>query len=202
MGNASRRGLLAGTVLLTLAPPAARAQAAPRAIVENFHATLIGVMREAARLGVRGREQRLRPVMVAAFNLPAMARIAVGPPWTQFTPAQQAAMVEAFTDWSIANYAKSFDGFGGESFETLGETALEGGDRLVNTRLVRVNDVPVQLNYRMRQLDGGWRIVDILLTGTISELASRRSEFTALLRGGGADQLIGDLRRRTAELLR
>ena len=53
------------------------------------------------------------------------------------------------------------------------------------------------LNYLLR--DG--RIVDIYLTGTISELASRRAEFTALLREGGPEQLVADLRRRTAALL-
>jgi phospholipid transport system substrate-binding protein len=200
MKHPSRRIFLAA-LAVPLASPAL-AQATPSAVVEGFHATLIEIMRNAAALGARGRERRLRPVMERAFNLPAMTRIAVGPPWTGFTPAQQEAMVQAFSDWSIANYAKSFDGFGGESFETQGETAQQNNDRMVRTRLNRPNDAPVLLNYLLRQAGGEWRIVDIYLTGTISELASRRAEFTALLRDGGVDRLIADLRTRSTALLR
>ena len=41
----------------------------------------------------------------------------------------------------------------------------------------------------------------VCLTGTISELASRRSEFAALLREGGAARLLAELEGRTQRLL-
>jgi phospholipid transport system substrate-binding protein len=189
-----RRTLLATATVLALPAPA-DAQAA---VVDRFHATLLELMRNARALGVRGREQRLRPVMEASFNLPAMTRIAIGPPWTGFAPAQQQALVAAFSDWSIATYANRFDGYGGESFETLGATTRPNGDQLVSTRLNRPNDAPVLLNYLLR--DG--RIVDVYLTGTISELASRRAEFSAILRDGGPERLAAELRQRTSALLR
>ncbi len=192
----TRRTLLAASLLL-LAPPAVVQAQAPAAVVERLHATLLEVMRNARSLGIRGREQRLRPAMQAAFDLPAMTRIAVGPPWTGLPEAQQQALVTAFSDWSIATYASRFDGFGGESFETLGTTPRPNGDVLVNTRINRPNDAPVLLNYLLR----GGRIVDVYLTGTISELASRRAEFTAILREGGPERLVSELRRRTATAL-
>ena len=183
-------------------PGLALAQAAdPRAVVERFHATLIELMRNAAQLGARGRYERLRPAMDAAFDLPAMTRIAVGPAWTGIAPDAQARLVQAFSDWTTANYASQFKGFSGESFTTTGEQTLQNGDRMVRTTLNRVNDAPVQLNYLLRSGSAGFRIVDVYLTGTISELASRRSEFTALLRDGGADRLVSDLQRRTATML-
>jgi phospholipid transport system substrate-binding protein len=199
-----RRRVLVLLAAALAAPAPARAQAAaPAQVVEGFHAALLEVMRNAQRLGVRGREARLRPVMEAAFNLPAMTRIAVGPPWTQMAPAQQQALVAAFSDWVVATYASRFDGHGGEGFQTLGESQLANGDRLVRTQLNRPNDAPVQLNYLLRDAGGGaWRIVDIYLTGTISELASRRAEFTTLLREGGPERLVAELRQRTQSLLR
>lgn len=201
---ARRLLLLAALSLPVLAPRPLRAQpaASPAAVVETLHAALLGVMRDARRLGLRGRLERLGPVMQLAFDLPAMTRIAVGPAWSGIAPDQQSALVRAFSDWSVATYASRFDGFSGESFTTTGESTLANGDRLVRTLLNRVNDAPVQLSYLLRQGQGGWRIVDVYLTGTISELASRRSEFTALLREGGAERLAAELRRRTAELLR
>jgi phospholipid transport system substrate-binding protein len=183
-------------------PRSARAESAAVASIEGFHAVLLDIMRNAARLGVRGREGRIRPVMERVFNLPVMARIACGRPWADFTPAQQGAVAKAFSDWSIATYASRFDGFSGESFATDGENPMQNGDLMVRTHINRPTDSPVQLNYLMRNFDGTYRAVDIYLTGTISELASRRAEFTNILRDGGPDRLAADLNRRTAELLR
>ncbi|MFC7541973.1 hypothetical protein ACFQU2_24290 [Siccirubricoccus deserti] len=67
----TRRGLI-GLSLIALST--ARPAAAQVPVVEGFHATLLELMRNARTLGARGREARLRPVMEAAFNLPAMAR--------------------------------------------------------------------------------------------------------------------------------
>jgi phospholipid transport system substrate-binding protein len=170
-------------------------------VVERFHAVLLEVMRNARQLGARGRERRLRPAMEAAFDLPAMTRIAVGPAWTGMGQGERQALTSAFSDWTVANYAGRFDGFAGESFVTQGESALKSGDHLVRTQLLRQDDAPVQLNYLLREVEGRWRVVDIYLDGTISELASRRAEFTTLLREGGAERLVAELRRRTGALL-
>lgn len=185
-------------LLLPLLPAAALAQPAPAAVVEGFHDTLLAVMRDARRLGVRGRFDRLAPAMARAFDLGAMARISIGPPWTGFAPGEQQALADAFARWSVATYAARFDGFAGESFTTQGTQALPNGDALVRTTLNRTGgQEAVVLSYLVRQ----GRIVDIYLTGTISELASRRSEFAALLREGGAARLLAELEGRTQRLL-
>jgi phospholipid transport system substrate-binding protein len=195
-----RRAVVA-TAIVSPAVPALAQATAPAAVVEGFHAALLDTMRNARLLGPRGRERRLRPAMQAAFDLPAMTRIAVGPPWTGLAEDERQALVSAFSDWVVATYANRFDGYAGESFATVGESALQSGDRLVRTQLLRPNDAPVQLNYLLRGGEGRWRVVDIYLAGTISELASRRAEFTTLLRDGGAERLAAELRRRTAALL-
>lgn len=197
-----RPALLAAAAALLALPGAARAQASPEAVIEQFQAVLLNVMQNARTLGPQGRAQRLRPAMEQTFNLPAMTRIAVGPPWTQMAPAEQQALVAAFSDWSVANYAARFDGYGGQSFQINGESTLPNGDRLVRSQINRVRQEPVQVNYLLRDAGGGqWRVVDLYLAATISELASRRSEFTAILRDGGAPRLIAELRGRTQTLL-
>ncbi len=54
----------------------------------------------------------------------------------------------------------------------------------------------MSINYLMRRSDGAWRIADVYLTGTISELATRRSEFSSVLRDQGVDGLIAVLNRK------
>jgi phospholipid transport system substrate-binding protein len=53
----------------------------------------------------------------------------------------------------------------------------------------------------MRKTGPEWKIVDVYLDGTISELASRRAEFTSILKSGGPDALIASLRRQGDKLL-
>jgi phospholipid transport system substrate-binding protein len=174
--------------------------AVPAARVKTFYAALLETMKDAKRLGVEGRYKKLAPVLHSTFDLPAMTRIAVGPAWTSFTPEQQAATTAAFTRMTVATYASRFDGYDGERFEVDPKVVERGADRVVNTRLVTGAET-VTLNYLMRSSGGDWKIVDVYLSGTISELASRRSEFSAILKSGGPDALASTLRARGDKLL-
>jgi phospholipid transport system substrate-binding protein len=175
-------------------------QADPVARVKTFYAALLETMKDAKRLGVEGRYRKLAPVLNSTFDLPAMTRIAVGPAWTSFTPEQQAATTAAFTRMTIATYASRFDGYDGERFEVDPKIVERGADRIVNTKLVSGTE-PVTLNYLMRSSGGDWKIVDVYLSGTISELASRRAEFSAILKSGGPDALATTLKSRGDKLL-
>jgi phospholipid transport system substrate-binding protein len=191
--------VLAAIMLLWM--PQSFAQAGdPIARVKTFYSTLLETMKEAKRLGIEGRYKKLAPVITATFDLPAMTRIAVGPTWPSLTPEQQAALTSAFSRMTIATYAARFDGYDGERFEVDPAPVERGADRIVNTRLIQKTGEPVVLNYLMRSSGGEWKIVDVYLSGTISELATRRSEFTAILKSGGPDALIKTLRARIDKL--
>ncbi len=60
---------------------------------------------------------------------------------------------------------------------------------MVESKLVTSGQT-IPFNYRMRQTGGGWKILDVYLNGSISELATRRSDFGATLSSGGAQALI------------
>lgn len=130
-----------------------------------------------------------------------MTRIVLGPPWRTLTPDQQRQLVEVFGDFSVANYANQFSGYSGESFSVdPTPTHLENGDLIVHTQLSTKDPTPIRLDYLMRLRDGRWKVIDVFLSGTISQLAARRSEYSSVLRAGGAQALIDLLRKKTAEL--
>jgi phospholipid transport system substrate-binding protein len=117
------------------------------------------------------------------------------------TAEQQQALVAAFSDYSTAVYASRFKDYSGERFVVDPVTAkLASGDVIVHTKLLPHSGDPVQLDYLVRAEPDGWRIIDVLLNGTISEMAERRSEFSSGLRDGGAAGLITLLRQKTAQL--
>jgi phospholipid transport system substrate-binding protein len=180
--------------------PAAAAPATPRLVVEGFYAVLLDTMKQATSLRYEGRYRQLQPAIEAAFNLPLMIRLAVGPQWNTLTPPQQDRLLDSFRRFTVATYASRFDGFQGEHFEVTGEAPSPTGGTLVDTRLVSPKDDPVELNYLLRQGDAGWQIIDVFLSGTISQLATWRAEFTSVLRRDGADGLVALLEQKVAAL--
>ena len=85
-----------------------------------------------------------------------------------------------------------FDTYTGEKMQVTGEQASAGGT-IITSQIVKSNGEPVNINYLMRQNGGGWQIADVYLNGTISELATRRSEFASILRTQGINGLIQQL---------
>jgi len=169
--------------------------------IRAFYDALLDVMRRAKALGVRGRYDALAPVIRATFDLAAMTRISVGPRWNTIPPEQQAALIDGFTRMTIATYASRFDGYSGERFEVDPAIETRKTGSVVHTRLVQSNGEPIAINYLMRHSAPGWKVVDVYLTGTISELATRRSEFSAILDAGGPTKLIDTLKQQTDQLL-
>lgn len=166
----------------------------PSDVVRAFYDQLRFVMQKGPQLGFAGRYDRLKPAIERSFNLPLMARFAVGPTWAQTDAAHQRQLIKAFSDFSVSTYASRFKKYDGETFEILGEKPSSGGAVIVETRLTPSGDAPVMLNYLMRKDErGAWRIADVYLDATISELAVRRSEFSAIVQRQGVDALISTL---------
>jgi phospholipid transport system substrate-binding protein len=196
--------LFVSLLTLSTVPVAAQTESTDPAVarIRVFYDVLVMVMKEADKLGVRGRYDKLTPTIRSTFDLAAMTRIAVGPDWNSIPAEQQDALVEAFTRMTIATYASRFDGFSGERFEVDAASETRNTGRLVKSRLIQSSGAPVTLNYLMRGSDDSWKAVDVYLSGTISELATRRSEFGAIFKSGGAAALIESLRQQGDKLMR
>jgi phospholipid transport system substrate-binding protein len=192
----------AALVVATMAPQAwlGATQEPPTTIIASFYDALLAAMREGPALGFQGRSERLAPAIRRAFDLPLMTRLMVGPQWANLTPTQQQQLVSAFSDFSIATYANRFDEYSGERFQVDPNPTQTSSGAIVHTKLVKSDGEPVQLDYLMRQTEAGWQIIDVYLSGTVSELATRRSEFSAVMRRGGADALVDALQKKVAQL--
>jgi phospholipid transport system substrate-binding protein len=201
MGNQMKSAVLSLALAAGLmAAPAFADPLPPQKVVQSFYDVLLDVMKGSKGLGFSGRYERLKPAIETAYNLPLMSRLSIGPQWQSLTPEQQEKMTTAFDAFTVATYANRFDDYSGEKFEVLPETTPSSGGVIVQTRLIKGNGEPVTLNYLMRQNGDKWQIIDVFLSGTISELATRRSEFTSVLRRDGAQGLLQLLDRRVAEL--
>src|SRR5438552_13705631 len=187
---------LAGLLFLSPASPAA---AAPSDTIRHFYAVLLDTMQHAAPLGAKGRYQKLEPVVFATFDVPYMARLSIGPAWAGLTPDQKKRASRAYGRYVAAVYATRFDGYSGERLEVLGEQKIRRGT-MVKSQIVKSDGEPVSINYLVHDNAVGYQIRDVFLTGTISELATKRSEFATILRTNGIDGLIASLNKKADDL--
>jgi phospholipid transport system substrate-binding protein len=189
----SFRPAVLAAALICAAPAAAFAQASDPAAaqIESFNGALLGVMKQAKSLGVQGRYRELEPVMARTFDLPTMARFAVGPKWASVSSADQAALTKAFSRLAVSFFAKNFDGYDGQSFKIDQDVPTRGPDKLVRSHIVSPHDKTEDLTYRMRQAaDGRWKVIDVYYKSSISQLATWRSDFASSMNSGGAPSLI------------
>jgi phospholipid transport system substrate-binding protein len=180
-------------------PIPAQATPGPTEVIRHFCGQLLDVMQHATTLGAKGRYQKLEPIVVGAFDLPFMARLSVGPTWAKLPSDQKRRVAQAYGRYTTAVYATRFDGYSGERFEFLGEQQIRHGT-MVKTRIVKSNGEPVSINFVMHDNDIAWQARDVYLDSAISEVATRRSEFSATLRSSGIDALIASLNKKADDL--
>ena len=203
----NRRSFVIAAAMLAIgsgvSPSFAAAQdtADPKATVQAFYDTLEETMKQGEELGFDGRYKKLDPVIHQTFDVPVMAKIAIGTEWTVFTADEKTRMLDAFGRYMVTTYAARFKSYKGQKFE-VGEVKQPAENRtLVETKLIRSNGDPVALNYLFRpDVDGTWKIIDIYLSGAISEMARMRSDFSATVTSGGANALIAALEKKIVDI--
>ena len=193
-------GALVLSALLVSSLPAQAQQTTASTVIENFHVTLLSVMKEAESLGIKGRYERLESPVKEAFHFRLMLKWTTGKFWKRATLDQRNRLLAAFTRMSVGNYAVRFDGYSGQRFVTLGERPVPRKMLLVETQIVSPGDDPVDLTYVMKNIENRWRIGDVLFEN-ISELAVRRSEYRRVLARDGIDGLIAILEAKARNLV-
>jgi phospholipid transport system substrate-binding protein len=183
--------------LLLLA--AAAAPADPAAPIATLDTALITAMKTGATQSFKAREDALAPAIDAAFDLPGILKGAVGLPWASLPAAQQAQLLTAFRNFTLASYAGNFNSYNDQTITIVPPTRAVGADQIVQTD-IESGGVSNRIDYQMRQIDGAWKAEDVLLDGTISNVAVQRSDFRKLLAPGDATRLIDSLNTRAAAL--
>jgi phospholipid transport system substrate-binding protein len=179
------------------------AKADPGAVqpIRQLSDGLLRIMRAGSSTPFPQRFQMLAPEVDRAFDLSALLQLSVGPPWSTLPADQQSTLLSAFRRYTVAKYVNGFDNYNGQSFDIQPDTkSLPNGEQLVQTKIVSGSGTSHELDYVMRRTSGGWKAVDVLADGSISQVAVQRSDFRRLVARGGAQALIQSLNQKTSDL--
>jgi phospholipid transport system substrate-binding protein len=188
----SRLALIALFLALPSTALAADLEAA-RKPVEQLYAVLLECLKNADLLGLEGRRAKIAPAVEAGYDVPFMAEKILGRHWAALAEPDRTRWTATFGSLTVATYAERMTGFTGQVFEVLKVEPSQRDTAVVYTQVVTPKEAPIAINYRMRENGDGWRIIDVYLNGTVSELALRRSEYAAVLQRDGFEKLVASI---------
>ena len=187
--------LVSGLGLGMLSYPVYAAPSSDGDTVKGLYDALLNTMKNGRILGQSGRFAQLDPVIRRSFDIASMARLSIGSSWAGLSESQRQQITESFGRYISAIYADRFDSYAGQKLEVTGEQPALSGV-MVRSQIIKASGEPVKVDYMMRRDGESWLISDIYLDGAISEVATRRSEFSAILKNDGIDGLIAALNRK------
>ena len=190
--------IIAAVLIASFSVPAPSSGADTQSkVIENLHTTLLTVMKKANSLGYTGRYNRLAPVITTTFDLPYIAKIVVGRYWHNFSDDEKKTFVDTFSRLSIATYAGRFDGYSGEQFKTVSTKELQKGRTMVRSLLIKTDGDEIKMDYILHKKGNDWLVINVIAKG-VSDLALKRSDYTAFLKKSDLSALLDKLIKKIA----
>lgn len=194
----SRSALVVLGLVLGLARHAAAADQSPSQVVDGLANQVVPILQDKGLTSDQKRE-RIEEIAYQAMDFQTLSRLVLARNWSKFSPAQQSEFVEQFKQHLSISYGRNVDSYNNEKVRILGERPEERGDVTVQTRILRGgHSDDVLVDYRLRQRDGQWKIIDVIVEG-VSLVSNFRSQFQDIVANGGPDHLINLLKEKNAK---
>jgi len=193
-----RHRTLAAVALASCLAGVARAGESPRAIVEKMTQAAIDVLGEKG-LSSEEKRHRIEDLAYANIDFDIMSRLVLARNWGRLSAAQQAEFVRLFKEHLALTYGRSIESYNNEKVEVVGERDEGRGDWTVKTKILRGGgNADVLVEYRLRQENDAWRIIDVVIE-RVSLVANFRSQFQEIMGSGGPAKLLDVLREKNAK---
>lgn len=164
----------------------------PEVFIEQLASKAIKVL-SSPDGSLREREDKFRTLLRDDFAMKDIGRFVVGTYWRRMNPEQRGEYLKLFSEWVLKTYSIRLGGYTGEQFKVLNTTPAGQHDVLVKTRIDKSAGNGFNASWRVRKVDGGYKIIDIYVEG-VSMAITQRSEFESILQRQGVDGLISMLK--------
>lgn len=179
--------LLAGSA--ALAATLALASAAPTDVVKQLADQVLVVLKDKS-LSSDGKRGRIETLVLAVVDFDTLSKLVLGRNLARFSPDEVGRFQQEFKRHLAVTYGRSVDSYKNETVSILGDREEARGDRTVRSRINRGGgDADIAVDYRMRQVNGEWKIIDFIVEG-VSLVSNFRSQFQDILSSRSPGELI------------
>ena len=171
----------------------------PSDVVVTTTDGVIAVLKDAS-LSKDGKRAKIEEIVYANVDFETLSRLVMARNWKTMTETQQKDFMDQFKKHLSVTYSRNIDNYRNEGVKVMGDREEARGDRTVQTMIVRGDgaDANILVDYRLREKDGRWYIIDVIVEG-VSLVANFRSQFQDIVAGGDAQKLIDLLREKNAK---
>jgi phospholipid transport system substrate-binding protein len=187
--------LAAGAAALLFALPV-WAAADPSQLVKSVTAQAIDIVK--TKTGAT-REAAFREVLQNDFDLPYMARLALGAHWNEASEQQRARFLAALETAEVRAYSERLGMLAGFTLTIDKVDSRPNSVWIVDSLLSQAGGQPIRLEWEVRDNGRGPRIADVKIAG-VSMFLTKRSEFDSYIlnTGGTVEPLVKELEIRAA----
>ena len=185
----------AGMLILSSAPAAAATVEKSRQLITWLGEQAIDVLSDRDAT-LENREATFHDLLRDGFDLDYIGRFVLGRSWRKANKVQRTDYLTLFGKFVVKTYARRLGEFSGETFAVKSaRTAGKRGDVVVQTQIIRPGKPPLATDWRVREIKGKHKIIDVVVEG-ISMAITQRQDFAAVTHRHGVDGLIEILRDR------
>ena len=134
------------------------------------------------------------------YDIKKMLLMILGDNWKNANKNKKEEMVSVFREYIVRNYIKRFKKIQNPNFINIDEKLVGKNYMMVKTKLVINQNENININYLLTNNNDKWKIFDVLLAGSISEIATKKSEFNKFLSDGKIQPLITALKKKNLQL--
>jgi phospholipid transport system substrate-binding protein len=168
----------------------------PREVMQQTIDDVLVVLNDSS-LDFDGRTAAIEEIAYDRFDMYTMSRLVLARSWKKFTPDQREQYISEFKTYLANNYGSRINRYDQEQVEITGTRDEPRGDVTVRTRIIGGEFENALVDYRMRQKDGNWHVIDVIIEG-ISMVSNFRDQFKEVLSRGGPEHLLERLREKNA----
>ncbi len=169
---------------------------AAASLISNLASNALAALRQ-PNLTMAQREQIVRKLLHQGFDVAFIGRFVLGRHWRRVGPEQRGDYQRVFGEFLVKTYASRLGGYAGETFGVSSVRPAGKNDSLVYTVINRPSGPPLKAAWRVREINGQPRIIDVMVEG-ISMVVTQRSEFASVIKRNGFDGLLEALRARSS----
>ena len=135
------------------------------------------------------REQQIaefRTLLKDNFDMARIGRFAMGTYWRSASEKERREYLKLFEKKVVDAYAGRFAEYGGQELEVR-DTRPEGKKDILVQSVILDNTGPeVNVDWRVRYSNGGYKVIDVVVEG-VSMALTQRSDFASVIQRGGGD---------------
>ena len=162
---------------------------------------MLSTIRSDAKL-MQGDPERVRQFVndkvMPVVDFLRMTRMCVGPQWRKATPEQREELQHQFREQLTRVYSGALATIKDQKVELAPNRVKPAlGEAIVRTLMTAPGKPDMRINYRLKKVDGSWRIIDVDVEG-IWLVTNYRQQFASVINSSGIEGLIKTLKAKNA----